>query len=52
MKKLLGILLIIVFAFSLYFTISNNVVIKSKKMPVFANVHPMPLPEAPPKRGC
>jgi len=52
MKKLLGILLIIVFAFSLYFSISNDVVIKSSDSPVYANLHPFPVPQPPPGKGC
>jgi len=51
MKKLLGILLIIVFAFSIYFAISNDIVTKSNDSSGYASIVPIPPPDPPGRRG-
>ncbi len=51
MKKLLGLFLLIVFAFSFYFTISNDVVTKSNDSSGYASIIPIPPPERP-QRGA
>jgi len=51
MKKLLGILLIAVFAFSIYFSISNDVVTKTNASTTYASIVPIPPPDKP-GRGC
>jgi len=52
MKKLLGILLVIVFAFSIYYSISNDFVLKSHDSSIYAagNI-PIPPPKSPEKLG-
>jgi len=52
MKKLLGIVLLVLFVFSIYFSISNGDVAKTKNSPSYAKLIPMPVPETPPGRGC
>jgi len=53
MKKLLGILLVIVFVFSIYFSISNDVATKSNDSISYASVLiPNPPPEPPGRKGC
>jgi len=51
MKKLLGILLIAVFAFSIYFSISNDAVTKTNASTTYASIVPIPPPDKP-GRGC
>lgn len=51
MKKLLGILLIVIFTFSLYFSTSNDVDIKSGDSHGYATIIPIPTPESPEKIG-
>jgi len=46
MKKLLGLLLIIVFTFSLYFSVSNDIATKSDNSSGYATIIPIP-PSAP-----
>lgn len=51
MKKILGIFLILLFAFSLVFTVSSNITTKVNESPTFAELIPIPPPEKP-KKGC
>ena len=52
MKKLLGILLVIVFSFSIYFSISNDFVVESQNSHNYAaGIIPIPPPESPDKLG-
>ena len=53
MKKLLSVLLLILFAFSIYFAVSNNVINStSNDSPGYASIIPIPPPEPPARRGC
>jgi hypothetical protein len=52
MKKLLGILLLVLFAFSIYFTISNDVTTNSNNSPGYASIIPIPPPDPPARRGA
>ena len=51
MKKLLGVFLIVVFVFSIYFSISGNVVSSSNDLHGYATNVPIPAPESPEKLG-
>jgi len=51
MKKLLGVLLVIIFAFSIYFSISNDFVSKPSDSHGYATIVPIPTPESPEKLG-
>ena len=42
MKKLLGILLIVIFTFSLYFSVSNDIATKPDNSSGYASVIPIP----------
>ena len=54
MKKLLGAILLILFAISIFFSISNNIsrVSNSGDSPGYASIIPIPPPEPPGRRGC
>jgi hypothetical protein len=53
MKKLLGILLLILFAVSIFYSISNNMSSStSNDSPGYASIIPIPPPEPPARRGC
>ena len=51
MKKLLGILLILVFAVSIYFTVSNDIVAKANNSSGYASIIPIPPSEQAKKVG-
>ena len=52
MKKLLGVLLLILFTFSIYFTISSDVSTESNNSQGYASILPIPPPEPPARRGA
>jgi hypothetical protein len=54
MKKLTNILLLILFAISIFFSISNNISSTSKTSDSsgYASIIPIPPPEPPARRGC
>ena len=54
MKNLLGIILILLFVFSIIFTITNNInTTTSDVKPGYASIVPIPPPEDPgPRKGC
>ena len=52
MKKLLGVLLLILFAFSIYFTISSDVATNPNESSGYASIIPIPPPEPPARRGA
>jgi hypothetical protein len=54
MKKLLSVLLLILFALSIYFTISNDIINNSASNDSagYASIIPIPPPEPPARRGC
>ena len=54
MKKLLSVVLLILFAFSIYFTISSDMATNSTSndSPGYASIIPIPPPEPPARRGC
>jgi hypothetical protein len=54
MKKLLSVVLLILFAFAIYFTVSNDIANKSTSndSPGYASIIPIPPPEPPARRGC
>lgn len=55
MKKLLGFVLIVVFAISLYLSINNELVSNKSVLndaPSYASILPIPPPPPPARRGC
>ena len=53
MKKLINIILLLLFAISLFFSISNNInTSTSKESQGYASIIPMPPPNSKPGRGC
>ena len=54
MKNLTNILLLILFAISIFFSISSNVMStpKASDSPGYASIIPIPPPDPPARRGC
>jgi hypothetical protein len=53
MKKLLGIILLVLFAITILFSINNNInSTSSNESPGYASILPIPPPEPPARRGC
>ena len=53
MKKLLGFVLLILFAISIFFSISNNLKSSTQNSSAgYASIIPIPPPEPPARRGC
>ena len=54
MKNVPNILLFVLFAISIFFSISNNIssASKSNESPGYASIIPIPPPEPPARRGC
>jgi hypothetical protein len=54
MKNLTNIFLLILFAISIFLSISNNVMStpKASDSPGYASILPIPPPEPPARRGC
>jgi hypothetical protein len=53
MKKLLGIILLVLFAITILFSVNNNIKsTTSNDSPGYASIIPIPPPEPPARRGC
>lgn len=53
MKKLLGLILLILFAISIVFSINKNIQTSTTNdSPGYASIIPIPPPEPPARRGC
>ena len=52
MKKLLSILLLLLFAVSIYYSILSNTETRTAEKPGYASIIPIPPPEPPARRGC